>query len=193
MKPKVKRRTRTVSIEAEIRAKARQIMDDQMAEAMKAAALMIVGRKLDEIRTILSSAGLGRELAVVAQGAPYNPSRQPVVQQQTVEHACVTCGRESIRRTKPNQWNRTGSWYCPIHVGLAAQSEFEDARDNALLGPQAGPKPKPAVVQTHAPTVMRQESEPQPEVQIQPTATGPQDVPGAGSLGDAMAALGVVN
>jgi len=184
--PKKRRRARVLSLDAEIRASAKQIYESGMAEAMRAAALMIVARKLDEVRTILGAVGINtNNVAGMVGGLPSNGVVQPVRQQQpAIEHPCVQCGREGVRKTRPNQWNRTGSWYCYDHQALAARSEVEDQVDNALIGPQAGPKlaPKPAIVQ-QAPAVMVPQAEAAPIVAAEPA--------GESSLDQAMAALGV--
>ena len=141
-------------------------MEQRAEDAYKAAALMICSRKLDEIRAILQGAGVAQvgQFSIAGQ-----ISAQPVVRQAApvVEHPCVQCGREGIRRTKPNAFNRTGSWYCQAHVALAAQSDFEDRVDGALIGAQAATiKPKPVVVQTQAPAVIKPQEEvavPEPE------------------------------
>ena len=152
---KKRHRHRQPSLDAEIRAAAKQIMATQMAEAYKAAALGIVARKLDEIRAILQGAGVAQLLV-----SPAMAIQAPTVARPIVEHPCVQCGREGIRRTKPNAFNRTGSWYCQAHVALAAQSDFEDRVDGALIGAQAATiKPKPVVVQTQAPAVIKPQEE----------------------------------
>jgi len=188
---KMKRKRRTLSLEAEIKLKARQIMDEQMAEAMKAAALMIVGRKLDEIRQILGAAGLaqpgmvpsGQRIVVGAIGQ--NGAANGTVHQNpnpSVEHPCVQCGREGVRRTKPNRFNRTGSWYCAAHVRMAAQSDGEDAMDSALLGGTAQPPMTKQPVVAAAP----------PVEMARPNAPAPvQEAAGEASLDAAMASLGV--
>jgi hypothetical protein len=184
---KRRRGTRGISLESEIRAKAKQIRDDQMAEAMKAAALMIVARKQDEIIALLRSVGATNFLQAPTRSTQqiFGVGAQPTAQPAAIEHPCVQCGREGIKRTKPNQWNRTGSWYCQVHAGLAAKTELEDAQDAVLIGPQKGPQQKAPVVVTHPPAAMVQET------QIQPTSTGPQDAPGAATMDDAFSALGV--
>lgn len=189
MKPKTKRRKRTLSLDAEIRAQAKQIYASGMAEAYKAAAITIVGRKLDEIRTILNVAGFSAP--TVLANAATNAARpnQPVNAQ--VENPCIQCGREGVRRTKPNAFNPTGSWYCKAHEGLAAQSEFEDRIDNALLGAQKPPEAKkPVLIQTNAPAKIAAEQPVPQEAQIQPTASGPAEA-GADSLAAAMQGLGL--
>ena len=157
---KKRRRHRQPSLDAEIRLAAKQIMATQMAEAYKAAALGIVARKLDEIRAILNAAGVGQVYSgsIPAFNATGPAPVRPVA--TVVEHPCVQCGREGIRRTKPNAFNRTGSWYCQAHVALAAQSDFEDRVDAALIGSVAAPiKTKPVVVQTQAPAVIKPQEE----------------------------------
>jgi hypothetical protein len=46
---------------------------------------------------------------------------------------CVECGRVGVYQTKPNRWNRTGSWYCDVHESPARQREAEDAESSRLL------------------------------------------------------------
>lgn len=152
---KKRRRKRQVGLEAEIRLKAREIYESGMAEAMRAAALMIVARKQDEILAILRGAGLQGAAQLVMP--TYN---QPaVVQSPKVEHPCKHCGREGVKRTKPNRFDPAGSWYCISHVPLASAQEVEDRVDNAILGPPPAAPKKPVLVQTHAPAVMRKSEE----------------------------------
>ncbi len=194
-----KRRHRQPSLDAEIRSAAKQIAATGMADAMKAGALIVCARKidetqrkLDEIRAILQAAGVGAQAQVVAGHSAPHPVSAPV----SAGPACVHCGRPAVRRTKPNQWNPQGSWFCQIHAPLANQGEFEDALDTHLMGPAKGValKKKPVVVQTH-PVEMRRPAEEQgapAEAEIQPTASaGPAS--GTASLDDAMASLGLGN
>lgn len=120
------KRKRKVSPEAEIRAKAKQIMAEREAEAYKAAALMIVGRKLDEIADLLRTAGFSSsnvaqtlQGSVARQVSAVNPASQPAA----IQHPCTYCGVESVYRTKPNRYNRTGTWLCRAHLAMRKQHE----------------------------------------------------------------------
>lgn len=126
-----RRRHRTPSLETEIRVKAKQIMADQMAEAMTAATLIIVSRKLDEIRALLQNAGFPQIQTpiVLAANRAVNSSIDQSGQRPVIEHPCVQCGREGVRKTKPNKFNRQGSWYCLAHAKLAQVAEYEDKVD----------------------------------------------------------------
>ena len=130
-------RKRKISPEAEIRAKAKQIMAEREAEAYKAAALMIVSRKLDEIREILSGAGLSaRDVSsLVPQGTPVSRNVS-LVQPAPIQHACTYCGAESVYRTKPNRYNRTGTWLCRVHVGLRKQHEQVGTAQPQVMNPE---------------------------------------------------------
>lgn len=120
-----RRRYRAPSLETEIRVKAKQIMADQMAEAMTAATLIIVSRKLDEIRALLQNAGFPQIQTPVLAANRNTGINQGV----SIEHPCVQCGREGVRKTKPNKFNRQGSWYCLAHAKLAQVTEYEDKID----------------------------------------------------------------
>lgn len=188
IRSKVKRRRkRTLSIDAQIRAQAKQIYAAGMAEAYKGAALALVGQKLDEIRTILVTAGVGIPGAYQANQFAAQRAQLAGVAGQTpvpapVENPCVQCGRTGVRKTRPNAFNRTGSWYCAAHQALAGQADAEDRIDNAILGPaKAIAKPRPVVIQTH-PVEMR----PQEQAPEQPAQEAPPD-----QLKEALASLGV--
>jgi hypothetical protein len=171
-----------MSLDAEIRASAKQIYESGMAEAMRAAALMIVARKLDEVRTILGAAGINANSmgGLVGSVQPFQ-QRAPQAPPPPVEHPCFQCGQPGVRKSRTNQWDRVGRWACAVHVPLIAKEEYDDRVDASILGPQAGPKTKaPAIVQ-QAPTVMAKQEE---MMVMEPPA-------GAGSLTDAMASLGV--
>lgn len=176
-----RRRKRTLSIDAQIRAQAKQIYEAGMAQAYQGAALAIVAGKLDEIRILLQAAGFSANIPVGNTNGrmvqTFAPAPPP-----PVENPCVQCGRTGVRKTRPNAFNRTGSWYCAAHQALAGQADAEDRIDNAILGPaKAIAKPKPVVIQTH-PTEMR----PQEQVPEQPAQEAPPD-----ALKEAMSQLGV--
>lgn len=159
-----KKRKRGHSLESEIRRQARQIYEQGMADAMKAAALMIVARKLDEIKALLQATGVNAPVVGVANwNSPVAPQPQlaPVVR-----NPCVHCGREGVYKSKPSQWNRTGSWACRAHIALLGQIEQEDRLDKAIQ-----PQPTPAP----------------------PSALAPQPAPGASSLEAAMGLAEVVD
>lgn len=168
-----RRRSRSVSFHTEIRQSARQIYQSGMVEAMKAAALVIVARKLDEIKSLvaasgLSGAGISQEIATLAGvSAPQHPA-QP--SPPPVKNPCVHCGRAGFYRSKPSQFNKTGSWFCKTHLVLARQVEAEDRFDRTIQpSPQAEP-PSPGLVE-----------------QI------PAPAPGASSLAEAMGMAEISN
>jgi hypothetical protein len=125
----VKRRRRRHRVYTEVRQTARQIADNGMAEAMKAATLMIVSRKLDEIRTMLAASGMSGGITLPPTSPPLQPS-PPLA--PVIKHPCVQCGREGVYKSKPSQWNRTGSWHCRIHMVLATTTELEDRMDRSV-------------------------------------------------------------
>ena len=166
---KRRRRRRMTSLNAEIRQSAKQIHAQGMAEAMRAATLMVCTKKLEEIRLILVANGFGNgpplsrdspSLAVSPLPSPPATSQQP----PAVKNPCVHCGREGVYRTRPNQWNKVGSWYCRTHMVLAGQIEAEDRMDRVL--------PVAAAVATPEP--------------VQPVVQPPQPSPGASTLADAL-------
>lgn len=159
-----RKRYRTPSLETEIRVKAKQIMADQMAEAMTAATLIIVSRKLDEIRALLQNAGFP-QIQTPVLAANHNTS---INQGVTIEHPCVQCGREGVRQTKRTRFNRQGSWYCLAHQKLAAVQDFEDRVDAGFN--QGAPIPNQQVNRQVAPQ-------------------GPVESAGSGNLAEAMASL----
>jgi len=173
-----RRRRKVVSLESEIRAKAKQIMDDQMAEAMKAAALMIVGRKLDEIRGLLQGAGFVSGQPFGVGLAPQSLSRSGDAglrpQPQPVENPCFQCGRPGVRKSPRTKWG-PGQWACAAHVLLLAITVDEDKVDATFaLNTEPGPKPPPGPVQiVHTPPK--------------------EEAPGSDSPEAALAALGVQN
>ena len=178
---KKRRRSRPMSLDAEIRASAKQIYESGMAEAMRAAALMIVARKLDEVRSILGAAGINANSMGGLVGS-VQPFQQRAPQAPPpVEHPCFQCGQPGVKKSRPNQWDRVGRWACQVHLPLIAVSEYEDRIDGAILGPQAGPKTKAPVIVQQAPTVMAKQEE---MIVMEPP-------PGTASLADAMASLGV--
>lgn len=179
---KKRRRSRPMSLDAEIRASAKQIYESGMAEAMRAAALMICARKMDEIRSILGAAGINANSmgGLVGSVQPFQ-QRAAQAPPPPVEHPCFQCGQPGVKRSKPNQWDRSGRWACQVHLPLINLSEIEDRIDGAILGPQAGPKTKAPVIVQQAPAAMVKQEE---MIVMEPPA-------GAGSLTDAMASLGV--
>lgn len=170
---KRKRRSRNLSIDAQIRAQAKQIYATGMVEAMRVATLGIVAQKLDEIRILLQAAGVGSNARVVGMGQAVQPPAPA-----PTGPVCVQCGRPGVRRTRPNKFNRQGSWYCASHAVLAAKTESEDAIDNAILGPQAGTQQKKSAVAPSAPAEIKA-----------PIETA--EPAGEGNLESAMSALGV--
>lgn len=99
---------------------------DRDAEIYKVAALTIVSRKLDEITDLLRSAGFGQSAGgiyqkMAAMGAP--GVRPPSVTPVGIQHPCTYCGVESVYRTKPNRYNRTGTWLCRAHLAMRSQHE----------------------------------------------------------------------
>lgn len=167
---RTKRRRRGPSLEAEIRASARQIHETGMAEAMKAAALLIVARKLDEVRTLLMAAGYTSSGAVGSSpGTTIGTAAMASPPAAAVKNPCKLCGRAGIYKSKPNQFDRTGSWLCRIHMALGTAQEAEDAMDRHLTPPpmQAAPAP-----QASAPVIT--------------TPVGINHAPGASSLAEAM-------
>jgi len=169
---KRRRRRRMTSLNAEIRQSAKQIHAQGMAEAMRAATLMVCTKKLEEIRLILVANGFGNgpplsrdspSLAVSSLPSPPATSQQPPV----VKNPCVHCGREGVYRTRPNQWNKSGSWFCRVHMSLGAGVEAEDRMDRTI-----NPVPPSAAA---APAVP------------------PQPVPGASTLAEAMGIAEIVD
>ena len=135
------RRKRKTSPEAEIRAKAKQIMAEREAEAYKAAALMIVSRKLDEIRDLLQGVGYTAANQPVGLVRNLQTNTQAAVPgvggpQAPIQHACTYCGAESVYRTKPNRYNRTGTWLCRVHVGLRKQHEQVGTAQPQVMNPE---------------------------------------------------------
>ena len=146
-----KRRHRTESLNGEIRRSAKSIYNQQMGDAMKAAALMVVARKLDEVRQILVACGLNSTAVPVTSPAvvfPQTATPAPPIP-AAVTNPCVHCGRSGIYKTKPNQFNKTGSWFCRTHMALGGQIEAEDRFDRSLT--QIAPAPPPEVPPTSVP------------------------------------------
>jgi len=139
-----RRRSRSLSVQGEIRRSAKQIYEQGMAEAMKAAALLIVARKLDEVHALLVGSGVGTSAVRNTAVPPTTPATTP--SPPAVKHPCVHCGRESIYKSKPNQFNRTGSWVCRVHMVLARSDEVEDQFDQRM-NVAAQPAVAPAVQQ----------------------------------------------
>lgn len=150
----------------EIRASARAIYKQGYADAMKAAALMIVSRKLDEIKALLQVTGVNASFPTPATMLDNLRPQQPLA--PVVKNPCVQCGREGVYRSKPSQWNRTGSWYCRTHQVIGTTGELEDRMDRAIQ-PQAPPAQPPAL-------------------QPAPVVAGANNLPapGASSLSEAM-------
>ena len=147
---KVKKRRRK-NQDSEIRQSARQIYQQGMADAMKAAALLVCSRKLDEIRTILLGAGLS---GVIPAGsiATLQQATQPSPVQAVpppITNPCKHCGRPGVYKSKPSQWDRTGSWFCRAHAVLGTSVEAEDRFDRSMnmgsgpppVGPAIAPQP----------------------------------------------------
>ena len=186
-----RKRHRTPSLDAEIRNAAKQIIKTQMAEAYKAAALGVVARKLDEVKAILNAAGFVGIGTITNHVQPMAAGVPSLVPQQ-VENPCCQCGRPGVRRTRPNNFNPTGSWFCAAHQVLAARSDFDDAMDRQLIG--AAPpmtQRKPVLVQTQAPAVMRPQVEQPAPPAPEPTPEPQPAEPPADQLKAAMNALGV--
>lgn len=186
-KPKRRRRRRNqqqMSVDAEIRQSARQIYESGLGEAMKAAALVVVARKLDEIRNLVVASGLSINgldqnailpgLSVPLPGA--QPSPPPVAPPPL--NPCVHCGRPGVYRSKPNPFNRTGSWVCRAHLPLVGQIEAEDRFDRTLGGEAPPPAQNPVVVPSVPPP--------------SPGSNGPVAA-GASSLAEAMGMAELVN
>ena len=190
--PRPSKRRRRSGLDVEIRREAERIMQQRSEDAYKAAALMVCNRKLDEIKAILNAAGIAVGAAPSGYPQVMASVAQPAAVPQAVENPCCQCGRPGVRRTRPNAFNPTGSWYCAAHQVLAARSEFEDAVDRQLIG-QAAPttQRKPVLVQTQTPAVMRPQVE-QPAPPAPEPAPEPQPAePPADPLKAAMNALGV--
>ena len=161
-----RRRRRGSTLESEIRASAKQIYANGMSEAMKAAALLVVSRKLDEIRTLLSASGLGGAALGAGTPSPLFPTATPTPAAQPsppqIQNPCVTCGRPGVYRSRPNQFNKSGSWYCRVHQKLGVSTDAEDRMETVAIQP--------------------------PSQAVQPAAPmpAPQPAPGASSLSEAM-------
>lgn len=186
---KKRRRSRVMSLDAQVKAAAKQIVASGMAEAMKAGAIIVASRKLDliaqeisEIRSILGAAGINANSmgGLVGSVQPFQ-QRAAQAPPPPVEHPCFQCGQPGVKRSKPNQWDRSGRWACQVHLPLINLSEIEDRIDGAILGPQAGPKTKAPVIVQQAPAAMVKQEE----------MLVVEEPAGAGSLTDAMASLGV--
>lgn len=130
----VRRRKRQATWEAELRAKVLDLKAERDIEIMQVAALTLVLRRLDEIKHILGAAhldpssGLGLVHSTlsgnVGVGASQAVQAVPkAVSEPPIQNPCGECGRESVYRTRRNKFNRTGTWLCPIHLGLKYQYE----------------------------------------------------------------------
>lgn len=153
-----RRRKRGTSLDAEIKAQAKKIYESGMASAYQAAVLTIVGKKLDEIASILRAAGIQGIGVAAAYSQPSSvPASRPSVPDGP---SCAQCGRPAVRRAKPNRFTvGEPAWYCAIHQALAGKIEAEDRLDTALIGAQpALPKAKPIAMV--APAQMVEESAP---------------------------------
>lgn len=170
-----KRKQRRVTVDAQLRTLAKSIYESGMADAMKAASLVMVARKLDEVRALLVASGLGNGLASVTSPLAHSPvlpaapapSPPP---QPSVKNPCTHCGRESMYRSRPNKFNPKGSWFCQAHMILGQSVEVEDIVDNRF---NPNPPPPP-------PT-----SPPQPQAYVAPPPPQPQ--PGSSTIFEAMA------
>jgi hypothetical protein len=184
---KRRRRSKVVSLNAEIRQSAKQIYESGMAEAMKAAALLIVARKMDEVRGLLQAAGINPHTVggMVVSSAAYQAPSAPQPARQPEGPTCFSCGRPAVRKSRPNQFNPTGSWVCQIHVPLIAKDEAGDEVDRRFnLNTAPLPKPQiaaapPVKIVTNAPPTIAQQMA---EAEMPPA--------GEASLDAAMAALG---
>ena len=135
VKPQPKRK-RGSAWEAELRAKARELRDERDIEIMRTAALMLVGRRLDEIRALLQAGGFPQAAAPMRAAAPA-PVQEP--QPAPVENPCAHCGRAGVYRTQRNRFNRTGTWLCAIHRVLRAQYEQAGTAQPQLHNEQGAP------------------------------------------------------
>lgn len=125
--------------EAELRDKARELRAERDIEILRTAALMLVGRRLDEIAKIIHSAGFSgrpQESAPAVLGV----DTRAVAASPDV-HPCQECGREAVIKTKPNKFNRTGSWLCRTHI--VYRSRYETGTEIKPPEPPPPPPPKP--------------------------------------------------
>lgn len=177
---RARRRRRVLSLNGEIRQQAKQIQQQGMSEAFKAAALMICARKLDEVKSILAVAGLsgvGISQNILPGLASQPPPTKPLPP-SPIENPCVQCGRSGVYKSKPSQWNPTGSWWCQTHKVLAYQTEAEDRIDRSM------PSLTAPIVPSSPPPMQN----PQRNNPVGPTPPSP----GAGSLQEAMGLAEVV-
>lgn len=142
-----KKHRRSTSLEVEIRRSAQQIFDSGMGEAMKAAALMICARKLDEVRSILAATGFNGLVTGVSVTATPPVQAVATPAPPPIKNPCVQCGRTGVYKTKPNQFNRSGSWYCRAHLVLGRSGEAEDQMDRMLT---PTPPAAPPIIQPQA-------------------------------------------
>lgn len=148
LKPR-RKRTRVPSLETQIRESAKQIHATGMQEAMKAAAYMVVAKKLDELKAILqgiSTSPNARNLQFDGVQHQVNGAGVRVEGGAVVEHPCSYCGRESVYRTRPHKFNRTGTWLCRAHLPLRRQHEQAQVTDTRARDANG-------VVQEEAPVV----------------------------------------
>jgi len=126
---------------------------------MRAAALLVVSRKLDEIRSLLVAGGVG-SLTAAVNGAPTVVAVSPTAAPVPPKNPCVQCGRPGVYRSKPNQFNKTGSWFCRIHIVLGTGGDLEDQMDRSLQPtmvpspPQVSPQASPPGASTLAEAMM---------------------------------------
>lgn len=179
------RKRRRVSLDAQLKAKAREIYNSGMADAMKTAAALLVAEKLNEVAILLGVTGYRLSSVPPAAAAQSSPLAHAIVASSPpppppVENPCVQCGQRGVYKTQRNRFNLTGSWYCAVHRVLGGAQDAEDKLDQALIA-QGPPitKPKPAVIVTNAPAQMRQPAPPAPVV-------APAEPPAVDALAAAM-------
>jgi hypothetical protein len=157
-----KKRKRSTSLEAQLRREAAKIYESGMAQAYNAAVGQMLVRKIDELLQLAAVTGYRMDAGAPLIGQMQR-SAPPPPPKPAVEHPCTSCGQESVYRTKPNAFNRTGSWYCRVHATTGMTADNEDALDRALIGPQAPvTKAAPAVVVAAAPVEMVKQGAPPP-------------------------------
>ena len=181
LKAKRRRRSKVVSIEAQLRQQAKSIYETGMVEAVRVATLGLILKKQDEITALLRAAGIEQHsvVRVVGGTAPAPAPRAPVYDGPT----CFQCGRPATRKSRPNKFNPTGSWACQVHEVLLAKSESEDRVDASFMlnqEPMPGPKQQGIKQVIQAPSSGG-------GAHLDPA---PEPVPVADGLGAAMAALG---
>lgn len=160
-----KKRKRGRSLDAQIKAKAKEIYASGMADAMKAATGQLVLQKLAELQSLLAATGYRIDNAsAIPPAGPAHPVQPAPPPRPVIEHPCTQCGRESVYRSKPHRFNPKGSWYCRDHAGLGVGSDADDQLDKMLLGAPQGPVVQQAapVVPAAPPVQMIKESAPPP-------------------------------